>query len=305
MTTRDKKSGKTEKKPLVSWTPAPIPGKVPEGRITDPRLAAALAARERWHGRSGRPALKSPTQAVAFVRERRLVHVTAESAIPNLLDPIVGKACTEEERMESPARSTLDAWLGEVRASPDLLETRLCFERPTLVQADLWSCLTSIGRAREAEARKDRKLPLEAREALEIVDRRGTVPLERMAQMLDLDQDDTERLCGLLESQLLLVTRTHFDEDEEREVRVAESLLQWLERTPHPQREMEPQRAWTLLFIAALRAAVVLWPEEIHSLFPWSPSERLRAIEEAMGTGTVISYSEGSDQVLVASPVPR
>lgn len=293
------------KNPLKSWEPGPIPSHPLDGRAEDPRLAAALAARERWHGRSGRPALKSPTQAVAFVRERRLVHPLTESALPNLLDPIVGKASTEDERRESPARTTLDGWLGEVRSSPDILETRLCFERPTFVQADLWPCLTAIGKERDAEVRRDKSLPLEIREALEILDRRGSLPVDRLGQMLDLEPDETERLCGFLESRLLLVTRNEWDEDEERDIRVAEPLLQWLERTPHQQREVDPQRAWTLLFIGALRASVVLWPEELHALFPWTYTERMHAIEEAMGTGTVIAYTEKDAQVLVASPVPR
>lgn len=290
---------------LQTWEPGPIPSHPLVGKADDPRLAAALAARERWHGRSGRPALKSPTQAVAFVRERHLVHPLAESALPNLLDPIVGKACSEKERQKSPARTTLDGWMPEVLGSTDIVEVRLCFERPTLVQADLWPCLAAIGKERDKEVRRDKSLPLEVREALELLDRRGSLPVDRLGQMLDLDAAETERLCGFLESHLLLVTRDEFDEDEEKDVRVAEPLLQWLERTPHQQRDLEPQRAWTLLFIGALRASVVLWPEELQTLFPWTYTERTHAIEEAMGTGTVVAYTEKDEQVLVASPVPR
>src|SRR5262245_58039281 len=88
---------KPARKKAAPWEPVTIPvHKI--ARAEDPRLAAALAARERWHGRSGRPALKSGTQAVAFVRERRLVHPTSHSALPNLLDPVIGRATTSAER---------------------------------------------------------------------------------------------------------------------------------------------------------------------------------------------------------------
>lgn len=291
--------------PIKSWAPRPIPSHPLEGKASDPRLAAALAARERWHGRSGRPALKSPTQAVAFARERRLVHATTASALPNLLDPILGRALEEEERQEGQALTTLEGWSSELHGSPDLLEIRLCFERPTFVQADLWPCIKPISRSRNEEVRKDRSLPLEVREALEILDRRGIVPVERLGEMLDLEVEDARRLCGFLESKLVAVTRKEYDEDEERDILVVEPLLGWLERHPHQERELTRERAWTFLFIAALRSAVTLWPDEIEAIFPWTEAERTHAIREAMTTGTMIPYYEGGEQVLVASPVPR
>lgn len=298
-------SKSSAKDPIKRWSPRPIPSHPLEGKASDPRLAAALAARERWHGRSGRPALKSPTQAVAFARERRLVHPTTASALPNLLDPIIGRALEEEERESGQAVTTLMAWLPEFYASPDLVEIRLCFERPTFVQADLWPCLTAIGRVRDEEVRKDRSLPLEVREAMEILDRRGIVPVERLGEMLDLEADDARRLCKFLESRLVAVSRTEFDEDEDREIHVVEPLLHWLERHPHQERELTKDRAFTFLLIAALRSAVALWPDEIEALFPWTEDERERAIQEAMTTGTMIPYYEDGQRVLVASPVPR
>lgn len=303
MASRTKKP--SEKNVIERWSPLEIPSHPLEGKATDPRLAAALAARERWHGRSGRPALKSPTQAVAFARERRLVHITTASALPNLLDPIVGRALTDEEREKGQALTTLQSWLPEFRNTPDVAEIRLCFERPTFVQADLWPCLKPIARDHEEDARTNRSYPLEVREALEILDRRGTIPLSRLGEMLDLGEAEAERLCGYLESRLIVVSRNEYDEDEEQDVRMVESLLHWLERAPHLEREVARERAWTFLFIAALRSAVVLWPDELATIFPWTDEEREHAIQEAMTTGTVIPYFEEGQQVLVASPVPR
>lgn len=302
MSSRTKSS---EKDPIKRWSPGPIPSHPLEGKANDPRLAAALAARERWHGRSGRPALKSPTQAVAFARERRLVHIKTPSPLPNLLDPIVGRSLSDEEREEGQAVTTLEGWMSELRNSPDLVEVRLCFERPTFVQADLWPCLKAIGRAHDEELRKDRSLPPEVREALEILDRRGIVATDRLGEMLDLEPEDTERLCGFLESRLVVLSRTEYDEDEEREVRVVEPILRWLDRTPYQEREITRERSWTFLFIGALRSAVALWPDEIAAIFPWTEAEREHAIKEAMTTGTMIPYYEEGQQVLVASPVPR
>lgn len=302
MSSRSKSSVKD---PIKHWSPGPIPSRPLEGKASDPRLAAALAARERWHGRSGRPALKSPTQAVAFARERKLVHVKTASALPNLLDPILGRSLSEEEREESQAVTTLQGWMPELHGSPDLVEIRLCFERPTFVHADLWPCLRAIGLAHNEEVRADRSLPLEVREAMEILDRRGVVAIERLGEMLDLEADDAERLCGFLESRLVALTRTDYDEDEEREIRVIEPVLRWLDRHPHQERELSKARAWTFLFIGVLRSAVALWPDEIAAIFPWTDAEREHAIKEAMTTGTMIPYYEEGQQVLVASPVPR
>lgn len=302
MSSRTKSS---EKDPIKRWSPGPIPSHPLEGKASDPRLAAALAARERWHGRSGRPALKSPTQAVAFARERRLVHVTMASPLPNLLDPILGRSLSDEEREEGQAMATLKSWMPELQGSPDLVEIRLCFERPTFVQADLWPCLRAIAQAHDEAVRSDRGLPLEVQEAMEILDRRGVVATGRLGEMLDLEPAETERLCGFLESRLVALSRTEFDEDEEREIRVIEPVLRWLDRTPHQERELTKERAWTFLFIAALRSAVTLWPDEIEAIFPWTEAERTHAIREAMTTGTMIPYYEDGQRVLVASPVPR
>lgn len=293
------------KDPIKRWAPRPIPRHPLDRKASDPRLAAALAARERWHGRSGRPALKSPTQAVAFVRERRLVHSTTASALPNLLDPIVGRALEEEERSSGQAVTTLQAWMPEIRSTPDILELRLCFERPTFVHADLWPCLEAIGRVRDEEVRKDRSLPLEVREALEILDRRGVIAVERLGEMLDLDKEDAERLAFFLETKLVAVTRNEFDEDEERDILVIEPLVQWIEQHPHQERELTKDRSFTFLLIAALRSAVALWPDELEAIFPWTEAERELAIQEAMTTGTMIPYYEDGQRILVASPVPR
>jgi len=303
MASRTKKA--SEKNPIETWAPPEIPRPPLEGKASDPRLSAALAARERWHGRSGRPALKSSTQAVAFVRERRLVLPTIPSVLPNLLDPIVGRALTPEEREESQAVKTLNAWMPEIRTTPDITEIRLCFQRPTLVQADLWPCLKPLALAREEEARTNRKLPPEVREALEILDRRKTIPLSRLGEMLDLNDADAERLVGYLESQLVVVSRTEYDDDEEKDVRVVESLPRWLERAPRMERVVPQERAWTFLFLAALRSAVTLWTADLSVLFPWSEEERESAIQEAMTTGMVIPYEEEGQVVYVASPVPR
>src|SRR5690606_6188150 len=101
---------KVERRIVVpDFEPRPVPIHELDGKPSDPRLAAALAARERWHGRSGRPALKSATQAVAFVRERLLVHPRVRSVLPNLIDPIVGRTCTDEEREQGVIAQTLQA----------------------------------------------------------------------------------------------------------------------------------------------------------------------------------------------------
>lgn len=289
---------------MAAWSPRPIPIHQVDPRSADPRLAAALAARERWHGRSGRPALKSPTQAIAFVRERRLVHPLIESPLPNLVDPIIGKAASAEEREESPARTTLDGWMDEIRSSPDLLETRLCFERPTLVQADLWSCLLPLSRQRREAAKQRGVLSPEGREAMEIVERREEIDKKRLAQLLDMNDEEITLLVQELEARLLLHVADELDDDDES-VTMVRPLAEWLEQAPYPKREMEPSRAWTFLFIAALRSAVVLWPEEIEAMLPWTADEREAAIAEAMKTGTVLAYVEDGARALVASPVPR
>ncbi|HEY0840081.1 MAG TPA: hypothetical protein VGD74_07835 [Vulgatibacter sp.] len=290
---------------VAPWIPREIPLHPLEGRAQDPRLAAALAARERWHGRSGRPALKSATQSIAFARERHLVHTVAQSALPNLLDPLIGRSCTAEERTAGPLAATLASWLPEIHAAPDLLEARLCFEQPTLVRAELWPCLAVVAAPREEEARSGGILTREAEEALEILDRRGAVASGRLAGLLDLSPEEFARVQGELESRLVVLSRPDVDEDDEP-VTLLEPTGRWAERALGARRfDVELQRAWTFLFIAALRAAVVLWPEELEALYPWSESERKAAIAEAMSTGAVVTYLEGDDQAFVASPVPR
>lgn len=291
---------------MAAWSPRPIPihRMEAEHKPSDPRLAAALAARERWHGRSGRPALKSATQAIAFVRERRLVHPLVESPFPNLLDPVVGKPCSEEEREQGQARTVLDGWMSEIHAAPDILETRLCFERPTLVQADLWSCLLPIANQRHQASRQRGVLSPEGREALEIIERREELGTQRLAQLLDMSPEEMALLQAELEARLLVVAHQESD-DEDQPVTTLRPLVAWLSQASYPRREMEPSRAWTLLFIASLRSAVVLWPEEIESMLPWTREEREAALAEAMRTGTVMSYTDGDARVLVSSPVPR
>jgi len=290
---------------VAPWEPKAIPLHPLEGRAQDPRLAAALAARERWHGRSGRPALKSATQSIAFTRERNLVHPVVQSALPNLLDPLIGRACTEEERASGPLASTLEAWLPEIMRAPDLLTARLCFEQPTLVRAELWPSLAAVAAPREEEARGGGVLTREAEEALELLDRRGEITTDRLARLLDLSAAEFARVQGELESRLVVLSRPDVDEDDQP-VWVLEPTGRWAERALGPRRfEVELQRAWTFLFIAALRAAVVLWPEEIEALYPWSASEREAAIAEAMSTGAVVTYHEGDAIAFVASPVPR
>lgn len=299
-----RKSAARKAKPAL-WTPRPMAIHELSGKPSDPRLAAALAARERWHGRSGRPALKSGTQAVAFVRERRLVHRTVRSPMPNLIDPIVGHSVREEERNEGQIFQTLQSWNRDLANSPDILEIRLCFERPTLVASDLWPALALVAAPREEAARDDgRHLSEEARETLEILDRRGVLSVERLRQMLGLGPEEFAAVQGELESHLLVVARG--DRDEEGEpITVLEPLGRWAERAIVRRMELEPGRAWTLLFMAALRSAVVLWPEEIEALFPWTAEERENAVQEAIGTGTMINYVEDGSTAWVASPVPR
>ncbi|HWV39223.1 MAG TPA: hypothetical protein VN033_12205 [Vulgatibacter sp.] len=290
---------------VAPWAPRPIPLHPLEGRPQDPRLAAALAARERWHGRSGRPALKSATQAIAFARERHLVHPVVQSALPNLVDPLIGRACTAEERASGPLWSTLEGWLPEIERAPDLLTARLCFERPTLARAELWPSLAAVAAPREEAARGGGVLTLEAEDALELLDRRGELTADRLARLLDLSTVDFAKVQGELESQLVVLSRPDVDEDDQP-VCVLEPTGRWAERVLAQRRfEVELQRAWTFLFIAALRAAVVLWPEEIEALYPWSAAEREAAIAEAMSTGGVVTYQEGDSMAYVASPVPR
>ena len=287
-----------------AFTPRAVPIHELEGKAADPRLAAALAARERWHGRSGRPALKSATQAVAFVRERLLVHATVRSALPNLIDPIVGRVCTEEERATGAIAQTLRGWSRDIYGAPDLLEARLCFERPTLIASDLWPALVTVAAPREEAARKGGLLSEEAEEALEILDRKGVVPAERLRQLIGLDEKAFASVHAELESRLLVLSRGDLDEDD-NPITVIETLGRWAERAVPRKVELEVSRAWTFLFIAALRSAVVLWPEEIEALFPWTPEERNAAISEAMTTGALITYTEAGSTAWVASPVPR
>ncbi len=290
---------------VAPWAPKEIPLHTQEGRAQDPRLVAALAARERWHGRSGRPALKSATQAIAFTRERNLVHPVVQSALPNLLDPLIGRSCTDQERATGPLASTLGAWMPEIMRAPDLLVARLCFEQPTLVRAELWPSMSSVTAPREEEARSGGLLTREAEEALEILDRRGEVTADRLARLLDLSAEEFAKVQGELESRLVVLSRPDVDEDDQP-VSVLEPIGRWAERALGPRRfEVDLQRAWTFLFIAALRAAVVLWPEEIEALYPWTAAERNTAIAEAMSTGAVVTYHEGDVQAFVASPVPR
>ena len=61
---------------------------------------------------------------MAFVRERRLVHPAAGSALPNLLDPVVGRATAGAERTTGLPAATLGAWLRE-RVLPMLPTTFL------------------------------------------------------------------------------------------------------------------------------------------------------------------------------------
>jgi|GEM_PF-1547464 len=290
---------------VAPWVPKEVPLHPLEGRAQDPRLAAALAARERWHGRSGRPALKSATQAIAFTRERNLVHPVVQSALPNLFDPLIGRSCTTEERATGPLASTLAAWMPEILRAPDLLVARLCFEQPTLVRAELWPSLVSVAGPREEEARSGGLLTREAEEALEILDRRGKVTADRLSRLLDLSPEEFAKVQGELESRLVVLSRPDVDEDDQP-VSVLEPIGRWAEKALGPRRfDVELQRAWTFLFIAALRAAVVLWPEEIEALYPWTAAERDAAIAEAMSTGAVVTYHEGDVQAFVASPVPR
>lgn len=291
-------------KKVAPWSPRPIPLHPLEGRAEDPRLAAALAARERWLGRSGRPALKSATQAIAFARERHLVHPTSQSALPNLIDPLVGRSCTEEERLEGPLVQTLNGWLPEIRAASDLLEARLCFDRPTFVSSDLWPSLAVIAAPREERVRTKGALTPEAAEVLEILDRRGSASTDRLARLLDMEVTDFARVQGELESHLAILPRPGVDEDDEP-ITLLEPTGAWAERTLSSPRTLEIDRAWTFLFIAALRAAVVLWPEELEALYLWSEEEMRAAIAEALGTGAVLSYTEGESKAYVASPVPR
>lgn len=286
------------------WIPKEIPIRELEGKASDPRLAAALAARERWHGRSGRPALKSPTQAVAFARERHLVHLTEPSPLPNLIDPVVGRSCTEEERTSGQPASVLNGWKEEIDNATDLLEVRLCFERPTLVSSDLWPALVAVSAPREEAARSGSFLTEEAEEALDLLDRLGVVPSGRLRQFLGLEEAEFERVHGELESRLLVLSRGDFDEDD-NPITVIERMGRWANRNQVDRAELETSRAWTFLFIAALRSAVVLWPEEIAALFPWTVVEREAAIAEAMSTGAVITYTEDGSLAYVASPVPR
>ena len=293
------------KKPRApAWEPKIVPVHEIDGKAADPRLAAALAARERWHGRSGRPALKSSTQAVAFVRERRLVHASTRSALPNLVDPIVGRVCTPEERETGLIAQTLKGWSREIYAAPDLLEARLCFEQPTLVSSDLWPALVTVAAPRQEAARAGGLLSEEAEEALEILDRKGVVPSDRLRQLLGLDPAAFAKVHAELESRLLVLSRGDLDEDD-NPITVLETLNRWADRAIPRRPELEVGRAWTFLLIAALRSAVVLWPEELAVLFPWTPEERSAAIDEALTTGSLISYTEGGSTAWVASPVPR
>lgn len=287
-----------------AWEPRLIPVHEIDGKAADPRLAAALAARERWHGRSGRPALKSGTQAVAFVRERLLVHPTTRSALPNLVDPIVGRVCTPDERETGPIAQTLKGWSREVRSAPDLLEARLCFEQPTLIAGELWPALITVAAPREEAARSGGLLSEEAEEALEILDRKGVVATERLRQLLGLDAAAFARVHAEMESRLLVLSRGDLDEDD-NPITVMETLRRWSDRAMPKRPELEVGRAWTFLFIAALRSAVVLWPEELEMLFPWTREERQAAIDEALTTGSLISYTEAGSTAWVASPVPR
>jgi hypothetical protein len=288
---------------LEAWTPRHLPA--PRlGRPEDPRLAAAIAARERWHGRSGRPALKSATQAVAFARERRLVQLVEPTALPNLLDPIVGKACLPEERVEGPTAHVFRGWRKEFEAAHDLLELRLAFERPTLAQAELWPSIVAVAAPRE-EAARDGSLPLprEADEVLEILDRKGAVPVERLRSLVGLEANGMDHLRGLLEAQFLVLARPEVDEDEGPIV-VLEPVGRWATRAVGLRRP-ELHQAFTMLFAAAVRSAAVLWPDEIAALFPWSPEERDTAVSACLQAGAVVTYDEGGSVAYVASPVPR
>lgn len=292
------------KKPAVVWVPREVPIHEIDGKAADPRLAAALAARERWHGRSGRPALKSSTQAVAFVRERRLVHASVRSPLPNLIDPVVGRSCSDEDRTTGQPALTLRGWRKEIDAAPDILEARLCFERPTLISSELWPALITVALPREIAAEDGGLISEEAVEALEILDRKGSVPSDRLRQMLGLEEKAFDRVHAELESQLLVLSRGALDEDDQPIVRL-ERFSRWADRAMPKRAELEVGRAWTFLFIAALRSAVVLWPEEIDGLFPWTRAEREAALAEAASTGAVITYTEGDSIAYVASPVPR
>jgi hypothetical protein len=288
---------------LAPWLPRELPPPH-TGKPDDPRLAAAVAARERWHGRSGRPALKSGTQAVAFARERGLVHPLDATPLPNLLDPIIGKACVGPERETGPAAATLASWRKELDRANDLLELRLCFERPTFVGLELWPALWTVVAPREEAARNGgMALPREAEEALELLDRKGALPVERLRSLLDLSPEELGNLRGLLESQLLVLARGEVDEDD-GPITVLEPLGRWAARAAVPRR-LEVHQAYTLLFAAAIRSAAVLWPEEIAALFPWTPEERDAAVAACLEAGAVVTYEEAGSVAYVASPVPR
>jgi hypothetical protein len=146
-------------------------------------------------------------------------------------------------------------------------------------------------------------LSAEATEALEILERKGRLPHERLRQLLGLGARDAQRVIGELEARVFAVSRPDVDDDD-RPITVLEPFRRWAPRAapgPRPARE----QAWTLLFASAVRSAVVLWPEEVAALFPWSAAEREAAVRATLDAGAAVTYAEGADIAFVASPVPR
>src|SRR5690606_30666492 len=137
----------------------------------------------------------------------------------------------------------LKGWSRDLHGANDILEARLCFERPTLVSSDLWPALVTVAAPREDAARLGGILSEEATEALEILDRRGVVPQERLRQLLGLDEASFARAHAELESRLLVLSRGDRDEDD-NPITVTETLGRWAERAVPRRPELEVRRAW-------------------------------------------------------------
>jgi hypothetical protein len=248
--------------------------------------------------------LKSTADAKRFIREHAAVLWSEKAEIPNLLDAIIGRIASENERHNSRAAESCRIWRQELLTDPELLECAFFRKRNTVMHQDLWPYLTHFASRNRNRIDEEPLLSKDAKRIYNFLAREGATPAGDMRKGMHSaglgDARAFRKAEEELQNLLLIAVRKEPQAGKETSIIIFDLWENSMSKTVRARADQLTERESRLKLLAvALNGSVLTREKDIRRWFNWCSVDCLEALETLVQNKTFVRVKQGKDVWIV------
>lgn len=272
----------------------------------DPKKIVLKA--EAWKIKSHRLSLslrlKSVADAKRFIREHAAILWSEKAEIPNLLDAIIGRIASGNERHHSRAAESCRMWRQELLADPELLECAFFRKRNTVMHQDLWPFLTRVASENRRRIDEESLLSKEAKKIYNFLAREGATTATDMRKGMHSaglrDARTFRKAEEELQNLLLIGARKEPQTGKESSIILFDLWENSISKTVRVRADQLSEREARLKLLAvALNGSVLTREKDICRWFNWCSVDCSETLETLLQNKTFVRVKQGKDLWIV------